>query len=234
MPQYEKKDRYNTDDLIKIVKLLRAPDGCPWDRVQTHQTIRGNVLEEAYEVADAIDNNDDSALLEETGDLLLQVVFHAVMAEERHAFDYDDIADAICKKLLFRHPHVFGDVNAKDKQQALSTWESMKKKEKNQVTVSDTLNSVPKAFPSLLRASKVLKRAKKSDAVSVPLISEEELVNDILSLKDKPENAEQILGDVLLKIVSLARENDVDSEQALEKAVNGYISDFEKAETNLV
>ena len=156
------------------------------------------------------------------------------MAEERHAFDYDDIADAICKKLLFRHPHVFGDVNAKDKQQALSTWESMKKKEKNQVTVSDTLNSVPKAFPSLLRASKVLKRAKKSDAVSVPLISEEELVNGILSLKDKPENAEQILGDVLLKIVSLAGENDVDSEQALEKAVNGYISDFEKAETSLV
>ena len=230
MPHYVNKERYNTQDLIEIVKLLRAPDGCPWDKVQTHESIRGNVLEEAYEVADAIDNSDDDALLEETGDLLLQVVFHGVMAEEREAFNYDDIADAICKKLLFRHPHVFGDVTANNEQQALSTWENMKKKEKSQVTVSDTLNSVPKAFPSLLRASKVLKRADKSDEVKISLLDEEQLVNNILSLKDKPQNAEKMIGDVLLKLVALARENDVDSEQALEKAVNNYISEFEKSE----
>ena len=126
------KEKYTIDDLLEIVRLLRAPDGCPWDRVQTHESIKKSMIEETYEAIEALDNNDDKAFANELGDVLLQVVFHAVMAKERDAFDFDDILKEVCDKLITRHTHVFGDKRAADAEDALKTWEENKKKEKRQ------------------------------------------------------------------------------------------------------
>ena len=127
-------ENYSMEDLLKIMQLLRGPGGCPWDRAQTHQSIRANMLEEAYEAADAIDRMDMDNLKEELGDVLLQVVFHASMAREAGAFGFDDVVDGICKKLVYRHPHVFGTVEARDPDGALSAWDAQKRKEKGQST----------------------------------------------------------------------------------------------------
>ena len=130
MIDFKQKENYDIYDLIKIMKHLRSEDGCPWDREQSHESIRSNVIEEAYEVADAIDSGSREMLVEELGDLLLQVVFHARMDEEAGGFNFDDVCDGICKKLVYRHPHVFGDVNAETSDQVLKNWDALKKTEK--------------------------------------------------------------------------------------------------------
>ena len=135
-------DRYGMDDLRKIMELLRAPEGCPWDREQTHQSIRRNMLEEAYEVAEAIDNQDFDLMKEELGDVLLQVVFHARMAEEAGLFTFDDVVDGIAQKMVFRHPHVFGTAHADNTEEALTTWDAQKQVEKDQRTAADTLDGL--------------------------------------------------------------------------------------------
>ncbi len=122
MVDFQCASRYALEDLLRIMELLRAPGGCPWDRAQTHASIRRNMLEEAYEAAEAIDQDDPEHLKEELGDVLLQVVFHARMAEEAGRFTFDDVVDGVCKKLLFRHPHVFGAVDAGDPEKALASW----------------------------------------------------------------------------------------------------------------
>ena len=125
---------YDCNDLRKIVHILRSPGGCQWDQAQTHQSIRRNFLEEAYEVAEAIDEGDLDHLKEELGDVLLQVVFHSSIEEEAGRFDLDDVADGVCRKLIYRHPHVFGDVSVQSTDEILSNWEELKKKEKGQAT----------------------------------------------------------------------------------------------------
>ena len=144
------------------MKILRAPGGCPWDIEQTHKSIRNDLLEEAYEVADAIDTDDNTALCEELGDLLLQVVFHSAISEEENTFDYSDVVDGIARKLVLRHPHVFGEAKADNSSEVLDLWDDIKKEEKHQATATDTLKSVPRAFPALMRSAKVQKRAKKA------------------------------------------------------------------------
>ena len=138
MKKFEVKDNYNMEDYRALIHLLRAPGGCPWDREQTHASIRRNVLEEAYETAHAIDTGDTENLREELGDLLMQVLLHADMEEELGNFDLDDVADTACKKLVFRHPHVFGTVKADSPDAVLRTWDEQKKAEKGQKTVTDT------------------------------------------------------------------------------------------------
>ena len=150
------------DDLLKIMELLRSPGGCPWDRTQTHQSIRANLLEEAYEAADAIDHMDMSNLREELGDVLLQVVFHACIAEESGAFTFDDVVDGVCQKLVYRHPHVFGTADARDGSEALNVWDAQKRSEKGQKTTGDALDSVARALPALTRASKLQSKAAKA------------------------------------------------------------------------
>ncbi len=162
MVDFHYANSYKMEDLLRIMELLRAPDGCPWDREQTHQSIRRNMLEEAYEVAEAIDQQDPAHLKEELGDVLLQVVFHARMAEEDGQFTFDDVVDGICKKLVFRHPHVFGGVDAQDSDKALSTWEEQKKAEKGQKTAGDTLDAVARSLPALMRAEKLQDKARKA------------------------------------------------------------------------
>ena len=124
--EFQRKDHYNIDDLLEIMKILRSPEGCPWDREQTHESIRQNFIEETYEAIEAIDTKDTELLKEELGDVLMQVVFHALMEEEAGKFDFSDVADGVCHKLIIRHPHVFGNVVAADSDQVLKNWDAIK------------------------------------------------------------------------------------------------------------
>ena len=158
MVDFTQKAQYTVEDLRRIVALLRAPGGCPWDGAQTHESIRRNFIEEAYEVAEAIDEQSPAHLKEELGDVLLQVVFHASLEEDAGRFDLDDVADGICKKLIFRHPHVFGDGG----EGTAESWEALKRREKGQTTYTATLEAVAKSLPGLWRAEKLQSKAEKA------------------------------------------------------------------------
>ena len=151
------KSQYTITDLLQIMELLRGPEGCPWDREQTHTSIRNNLLEEAYETADAIDTADDTALCEELGDLLLQVVFHAQITKEAEQFDLDNVADGICKKLILRHPHIFGEVEAKTAEDVKKNWEEIKLQEGKKHTV---LSGVPSSLPAMIKAYRIQDKAR--------------------------------------------------------------------------
>ncbi|MDL2219697.1 MazG family protein, partial [Ruminococcaceae bacterium OttesenSCG-928-O06] len=157
--QYPGTGPYTMDDLLEIVRILRAPGGCPWDAEQTHASIRQNLLEEAYEVADAIDRQSTEDLCEELGDLLLQVALHVQMEQEAGGFSFNDVCDAICRKLIYRHPHVFGQVQQLATGQVLDNWEKLKNAEKGRDTAASRLDSVPQSLPAAMYAEKVQKRA---------------------------------------------------------------------------
>lgn len=161
------KERYDFSDLCTVMKLLRAPGGCPWDREQTHASIRKNLIEETYEVVEAIDNADNVLLREELGDLLLQVVFHARMAEEEGAFDIGDVCDEICRKLIVRHPHIFSDVTASTAGEVLDNWDQIKRATKKQKSTTESMRSVSRALPSLMRAYKLGEKAAKPASISL-------------------------------------------------------------------
>ncbi len=237
---YTDIQKYTMDDFLDIMRRLRAPDGCPWDREQTHTSIRNNFLEEVYEVVDAIDRDCSEDMCEELGDVLMQVVFHAIMAEEAGRFDYSDIVDRVCKKLVYRHPHVFGDVQADTAEKVLDNWEKLKRVEKSQSTYTDTLKSVPAAFPALLRAQKVQKRAAKagydfSSVTDAFAKVEEEMseVKEVINTTDKEKLSEE-LGDLLFSVVNVCRLLDLDAEEALAKATIKFTDRFEKAENMII
>lgn len=234
MQEILQKKEYRTDDLVTIVELLRAPGGCPWDREQTHRSMRNGLIEETYEVVEAIDNDDPKLLREELGDVLLQLAMHAQIAREDGLFDFDDVANDICLKMIQRHPHVFGEVKADTVEAVLSNWESMKSKEKNRDTLTAKLRSIPVQLPALMRAAKVGKKAKMfdfPDAESVLGKLEEELgeVRGAVAENDRAHIEEEI-GDLLLTVTSLARKLDIDPEQALSKATGKFIDRFERVE----
>ncbi len=236
MIEFTRKEKYTIDDLLEIMRLLRSPEGCPWDRVQTNKSIRGDTLEEAYEVADAIDCSDDAALCEELGDLLLQVVFHAEIADSESRFNFDDVADGICKKLVLRHPHVFSDGSADTPDEVLKTWDEVKKQEKNQLTATATLTSVPRAFPALMRAQKVQKRAAKAgfdwdnaDGAWDKLYEEADELKQATATGDAAEVADE-LGDLLFSAVNISRFLGVNAEEALAAATDKFIARFERVE----
>ena len=153
MINFTRKPRYGYEDLLEIIRLLRSPEGCPWDRVQTHQSIRRGMLEEAYEAAEAIDTDNAALLKEELGDVLMQVVFHAGIEADAGRFDMDDVCDGVVKKLLYRHPHVFGDGQAETADTVPASWEQLKRQEKGQKTTADALDAVARSLPGLWRAS---------------------------------------------------------------------------------
>lgn len=228
------KERYTIDDLCEIVTLLRAPGGCPWDREQTHASIRGDLIEETYEVVEAIDKADPVLMREELGDLLLQVAMHAEMEREAGRFDLDDVADGICKKLIHRHPHVFGDAAVETSAQVLSNWEAIKSEEKQRNTVTDKLRAVPRQYPALMRAVKVGKKAAVMDfpdAESVACKVEEELaeVREAMRAGDGEAAFEEV-GDLLFTAASLARKLGVDAERSLCAAVDKFIDRFAAVE----
>lgn len=234
MVDFQIAEKYDAADLLNIMELLRAPDGCPWDRVQTHQSIRANMLEEAYEAADAIDRMDMDNLKEELGDVLLQVVFHASLAQEAGAFTFDDVVDGICKKLVYRHPHVFGTAKAGDPEGALSAWDAKKRTEKGQTTTGDAMDSVARALPALTRASKLQSKAAKAGFdwkdVSPALDKLSEELEELKEAVQENSNVEEELGDLLFAAVKVGRFAGVDGESALQKACEKFIRRFRAVE----
>ena len=221
------------DQLLRIMARLRAADGCPWDREQTHATLRAAVIEEAYEVAAAISADDDANLREELGDLLLQVVFHAQLARERGGWDFDEVAAGIVQKLVRRHPHVFGSENAADSAEVLKRWEEIKREEKGAAQES-LLDGVSDGLPGLLRAEKIQKRAAKigfdwNELPPVIAKIREELAEVEAVLSD-PHKVEDEIGDLLFAVVNLARKLKVDGEVALQRATNKFSTRFRKVE----
>ncbi len=233
---FEFKEKYNVDDLRLIMKELRSEHGCPWDREQDHKSIRMDVLEEAYEVAEAIDSDNSELLKEELGDLMLQVVFHSEIESEKGIFDMDDVADGICKKLIYRHPHVFGDVKVNGSADVLKNWDALKSRSKNEEKASDRLRSVPKLLPALMRGEKVGKRAAN---VGFDFTSTEEVIDRLKSEISELEEAvksksdikiEEELGDILFSCTNLSRFLKKDSEKALTFAINKFIIRFSSVE----
>lgn len=230
------KEKYNVYDLAEIVKILRSENGCPWDKVQTHQSIRKDFLEEVYEVIDAIDADSSEMLREELGDVLLQVVFHTEIENEKKVFDLDNVADDVCKKLIVRHPHVFGDVQADNVDTVLKNWDAIKKETKGQDSYTDTLKSVPKVFPALMRAQKLGKRAGRAgmdfnsaeDAFE-SLKSEVAEAGEAIASGNADAVSEE-LGDLLFSCVNVIRKLDLDAEELLSAANDKFLGRFEQVE----
>lgn len=233
---FDFKEKYNVYDLVDIIKILRGEGGCPWDMVQTHESIRKDFIEETYEVIEAINKNNPDMLREELGDVLMQVVFHAQIETENGVFDIDDVADEICKKMIVRHPHVFGDVNADTVDDVLTNWDAIKRKTKGQKTTSEAIDSIPRELPALMRAAKVQHKAAKAGfdwkEVSGAL---DRLSDEIRELKEAIAEGEQAhiseeLGDVLFSAVNVSRFVDVEAEEALTISTDKFVDRFKKVE----
>lgn len=231
------KEKYGFDDLMTVVRILRGEGGCPWDREQTHTSIRNDFIEETYEVIEAIDTENSTLLREELGDVLLQVVFHTQISEDDKQFYMEDVTTEICQKLIHRHPHVFADVNVENSAEVLKNWEKIKSDEKSRKTITDKLTAVPPMLPALMRASKVGKKASCfdfPDAQSVMDKVSEELVevSEAMASGSSNEIFEEI-GDLLLSITSLCRKLHVDAEMALNKATDKFIDRFREVENEV-
>ncbi len=232
MIDFKEKENYTFDDLVEIVRILRAPNGCMWDREQTHKSIRRNFIEETYEVVEAIDTDNTELLKEELGDVLLQVVFHACIEQENNVFNINDVADGVCKKLIYRHPHVFAKTDVNSTEEILTNWDALKQKEKNQKTVTDSLKSVARSLPSLIRAEKIQKKAAKAgfdwQNVNQAIDKVREELDEIQNANENTINEE--VGDMLFAVVNVARMLKVEPEHALEKATDKFIVRFERVE----
>lgn len=236
MIDFEFKERYNIDDLISIIELLRAPGGCPWDREQTHQSIKKNFIEETYEVIEAINKESVEGLREELGDVLMQISLHCQMEKEKGNFDFDDVCNELCEKLVVRHPHVFGDVSAENTDEALKSWDSVKQKTKGIKSQYESMVSVPRELPALMRAQKVQAKAAKvgfdwqDKDGAISKVHEE--INELLNAVERnnqPE-IEDEFGDLLFSCVNVSRFLNVDSEEALTKATDKFMQRFEIVE----
>jgi tetrapyrrole methylase family protein/MazG family protein len=219
------------------MRILRAPGGCPWDAEQTHESIKKNLIEETYEVIEAINKNDKELLCEELGDTLMQVVFHAQMEKEAGTFDFDDVSDGVCKKLIERHPHVFGEVAISGVDDVLTNWDAIKRKSKGQKSTTESMQSVPRELPALMRATKLQKKAADVgfdwNDVSGALDKLEEEIAELraaIANKDK-ENIAEELGDILFSAVNVSRFVKTDAEEALTAASDKFLSRFTKVET---
>lgn len=230
------KPHYGIEDLLQIMQVLRSENGCPWDKEQTHKSIRQDFLEECYEAVEAIDADSVPMMREELGDVLLQVVFHCQIETEQSHFTFDDICDELCRKLVVRHPHVFGNVNVSDSAEVLKNWDSIKQETKHQTTAADTLDSVCKALPALMYAQKLGKRAGRAgmdwnnaeDAFSYIRKETDELEEAMQS--GQQEQIEEELGDLLFSCVNTARHLNIDAETALRAAAEKFRKRFAETE----
>lgn len=228
------KENYKFEDLLKIMEILRSENGCMWDRAQDHHSIRRNFIEETYEVCEAIDNEDVDLLREELGDVLLQVVFHTRIEEEKGTFNIDDVADGICKKLIYRHPHIFGSVDVASTEEILNNWDELKKAEKGQESTTDTLNSVARSLPALIRAEKVQHKAAKVgfdwDDISGALEKVQEELDEVKRAANGDGDLPEKIGDLLFAAVNVARFADTDPEGALNATTEKFIRRFSYVE----
>ena len=233
---FVKKEKYDIADLLEIMQILRAPGGCPWDAAQDHRSIKKDFIEETYEVIEAINKDNRELLLEELGDVLMQVVFHAEIEREKGSFDFHAVADGICKKLIERHPHVFGDVSVHGTEEVLDNWDKIKRRSKKQDTYSSAMDAVPKELPALMRSAKIQKKAAMSgfdwhdSAGAFAKLDEEiqELKNAAAS-GSKDEIADE-LGDVLFSVVNVSRFLKQDAEEALTCATDKFIARYKIVE----
>ncbi|MBQ3044669.1 MAG: nucleoside triphosphate pyrophosphohydrolase [Clostridia bacterium] len=236
MVDFKRKESYNVQDLIKIMQILREPGGCPWDAEQTHESIKKNLIEETYEVIEAINKDDKELLCEELGDLLMQVVFHAQMEQEAGVFDFDTVSDGVCKKLIERHPHVFGDVSISGVDDVLTNWDAIKRKTKKQKTTTESMLSVPRELPALMRAAKLQKKAADVgfdwSEVSGALDKLEEEIAELRQAisNNDGENMAEELGDLLFSAVNVSRFIKADAEEALTAASDKFLARFTTVE----
>ena len=227
-------------DLLDIIETLRNPGGCPWDREQTHESLKSALLEECYEVIDAIENKDEDALIEELGDVLLQVVFHASIGKEDGYFDIMDVIGGISNKMINRHPHVFGNEKANTSEQVLVNWDEIKKEEKGIKTLTEEMQNIAKSLPATTRAYKVQKKAKKvgfdwNDVNCAMDKVKEELneIKDVYNCEDK-SIIEGEVGDLLFACINVARFLEVDGELALDKTIKKFIKRFSYIENEAI
>lgn len=241
MVDFQRKPRYGWEDLIEITRLLRMPGGCPWDAEQTHASIRRNFLEETYEALDAIDRDDAADMAEELGDVLMQVVLHAQMEAERGRFTAEDVVDGVAKKLVYRHPHVFGgDLQAENTEQVLVNWEALKRREKDQRSTADAIEAVPHTLPALWRAEKMAAKATKAGfrwgGPEGPLGKLEEELRELRQAVESggdtasPHGVREELGDLLFIAANLAQLEGVDPEDALHRACDKFRRRFRTVE----
>ena len=231
------KNKKDFNDLLEVIEILRSEDGCPWDREQTHKSLEKALIEESYEVIDAIDQEDDNSLIEELGDVLLQVVFHASIGKEDGYFDISDVIEGICNKMISRHPHVFknsSELNSSE--EVLVKWDELKKKEKGYSSLTEEMRGITKGLPALLRAHKVQEKAKKVgfdfDDVSFAINKVKEELKEVIDVYNI-ENMEKIkeeIGDLLFSCVNVARFLKVDEEIALNYTIDKFIKRFEYIE----
>lgn len=234
MVDFTFKEKYTYEDLLEIMRILRCPEGCVWDREQDHKSIRRSFIEETYEAVEAIDNDDPVLLQEELGDVLLQVVFHAQIEAEAGRFTMDDVADGICKKMIYRHPHVFGSVEVKNSDEVLTNWDALKQKEKHQKSTTETLESVARSLPGLIRAEKVQHKAAKVgfdwDEVSGALDKVREETAEVARAINGDGDPSEELGDLLFAVVNVARFLKTDPEDAINRTTDKFIRRFAQVE----
>ena len=233
-----KQDPYTLQDLKDLMAFLRSPDGCPWDRAQTHMTLRRHVVEEAYEVVDAVESGRPERLQDELGDLLMQVVFHARISEENGEFAFERVVDGICRKLVNRHTHVFGKDEADSPEAVIDNWEKNKKSEKGLSDQASVMEDVPRTLPALMRSEKVQQKARQvgfdwndpSD-VEAKVREEVEEIAEARALRDGDAIAGEV-GDLLFAVVNYARFLGVQPEIALNEATDRFIRRFRHVETS--
>ena len=234
MINFVRKPQYGYEDLLEIIRLLRSEDGCPWDKAQTHQSIRRGLLEEAYEAAEAIDNDDPMLLKEELGDVLMQVVFHADIESDAGRFTIDDVCDGVVKKLLFRHPHVFGSQREDSPESVPVSWDKLKRQEKGQKTVADSMDSVARSLPGLWRAEKLQSKAASAGFewpdVQGALDKLEEEVAELRRAVEEGGDVPEELGDVLFAAVKVGRFCACDPEDAVNGTCEKFIRRFRAVE----
>lgn len=231
------KERYGFEDLLEIMKILRSPDGCPWDREQDHESLKKYLIEETYEALEAIDLKNPEKLCEELGDVLLQVIFHAEIAEEEGQFTIYDVIDGVSKKMVNRHEHVFGKKHADTAEDVLKLWENIKKKEKGVKSQTEVLKDVPANLPALMRSYKVQEKAAKVgfdwDNVEDAWKKINEEMEELREAYESGnmEKTEEELGDLLFAVVNVSRFLKIQPELALTKTINKFIKRFEYIET---
>ena len=226
--------KYSFNDLLEIMEKLRGENGCPWDIEQTHESIKRSIMEEGYELIEAIDSGDGAKMADESGDLLLQVVFHAQIGKENGEYDINDVTDAICKKLIHRHPHVFGDKNIETSDEVLNAWDDIKRRDREQKTVTEELRGISKYLPSLTRAEKIQNKAIKSGYyIGDTKGTIDSAANKLKMIDENIDKvaAEKYIGQVLFNIVSFARTAEIDAEVALNREIARFINEYEKFES---
>ena len=228
------KDHYSYEDLLALTRLLRAPDGCPWDSVQTHASIRRNFIEEVYEACEAIDQDDPIHLCEELGDVLYQVLFHADLEREAGRFSVEDVIDGVCKKLVARHPFLFADEHAADAEDALDRWDNVKRSLNGYRTHTQAMDSVSRTLPALWRAEKLLGKAKKAGLERASALEAVEAMQaqlDALRIAiAQGSDPSDSLGDALFAGADVARKLGIDPEDALNNALERFIDRFDRME----